>query len=238
MPKTSIRRVPYSSLRYNVAAARYVTPQGRFMSGAAVRQVIDDDIEAFAPRMVSHSAPLKEAAQAFKSGSITQDEYSQAVRRWRDNMAHEVKALHLSNRAAGVGGLHNMTQRDYGATGNTLREQYAYLSNFAVEAASNPDIVLGLDKSRRPFDERVKAYAEAGRNTFERAQRDAHDDAGFGYMENVLDMTSDHCTGKESCPAMTDLGRVTIDDPRYLLPGARKCVFRCKCRTTYFKEAA
>lgn len=236
------RRVGYSSLVWNKAASRYIAPKGagggRFLSPATIRATIDGDIEACGARMQEHGERLKTAAQRFKDGLITQDDYTAAVKGFRDGMASEVKALHLGNVAAALGGFHAMDAASHGRAGNALRTQYAYLSNFAVEAAGNPDIVLGLDKSRRPFEERIDAYSAAGRGTFEKASRAEHKRAGFATQENVLEETAHHCSGANSCPAHSAMGRVSIDDARFKSPGFRKCLFKCACRVNYFKSAA
>jgi len=232
------RRVPFSSLVYNKGAARYVNEKGRFISTGAVRDIIDNDISAAGARMVEHGAKLKDAAQLFKDGALSQEQYTAAVRDWRNDMAASVKAANLGQGAAACGGFHNMTQARYGAIGGALKKQYAYLSNFAIEAAANPDIVLSLDKSRRPFDERIAAYSEASRETFEALQYSEMVDAGFQAMQNDLEPSAHHCTGEKSCPAMTAMGRVAIRDARYLRVGKRKCSFKCKCKTRYFKARA
>jgi len=232
------RRVPHSNLTWNAAAQRYISPKGTFLSGAKVRAVIDADIDAAAARMVEHGAKLKDASQLLKDGAMSQAQYTAAVRDWRNNMAASVKAAHLGQGAAACGGFAQMGAKENGAVGGRLKSQYRYLENFAKEAVANPDIVLSLDKSRRPFDERVKAYSESSRETFEALQQSAHADAGFLSMENEEDVEAEHCKGPISCPAMTALGRVAIDDARFLLPGKRRCKFKCRCETRYFKAAA
>lgn len=238
MSNPNARRVPYSATAYNAAAARYIDPKsGRFMSGAKVRAIVDAEIAVTGPRMVSRGDTLKTAASAFKAGSISQDEYSQKVREWRDVMAADVKAAQFANRAAGVGGFHAVTKQDHSSLGGDLAVQFRYLNNFAIEAAANPDLVLSQAADKQDFDRRVLAYAEAARNSFEKGQKASHERAGFSFMENDEELNAHHCAGANSCPEHTAMGRVAINDSRFKLPGARRCGPKCKCRTLFFKEA-
>lgn len=232
------RRLPVSNLAWNAAAQRYITPAGRFKSTDSVFDAINADIEARKVRMLGHGEALKDAAAQFKAGTLDQDAYTIAVKDWRDKMAADVKALHICQGAVASGGFHNLGPQQNGAIGGLLRVQYAYLSNFAVEASINPDVVLSMDKTKRPFDERVQAYGEAGRGTYNRLEHLGNAEAGFLSMENEEDEEAKHCQGPRSCPAMTQLGRVGIGNPRYIVPGFRKCGPRCRCRTKYFKAKA
>jgi hypothetical protein len=227
--------VPFSSLVYNPSAARYIASNGRFISGKAVRAIIDADIDAASQRMVQHGDTLKVAARAFKNGEISQDEYTAAVRDWRDKMAADVKAQHLGQGAAACGGFHNLNQSRYGSIGAALKVQYAYLGNTAIELAGNPDLALGEAKGRRSLDDRAKAFAQASRGTFERLQQMEHIDAGFAYEENELH-ADEHCKGLNSCEAETARGRVPIGT--LIMVGKRKCKVFCKCTINYFKSAA
>ena len=238
MNNPNARRFGFSELRYNAAAARYVTPQGKFLSGAKVREVVDNEITATGARMVRNGDALKDAAQSFKAGNLSQDEYSQKVREWRDVLASDIKANHLLNRAAGVGGLHALSPADFGATGAALKQQYGFLNNFAIECAANPDLVLSQVAGKQPFDNRVALYAEAGRGTFEKGQKAAHERAGYKYKSNVEEPDAHHCSGANSCPEHTARGRVPIDDATYKMPGFRRCHTKCKCLTAYFFDAA
>lgn len=241
MPSPNVRRVPYSSLSFNSSAQRYFHAKtdggsGKFISASAVRGIIDDDIDVQGKRMVGHGEDLKKAAADFKTGAIGQDEYNGAVRQWRDNMAASIKGLHLGNAAAAKGGFHAMEQSDFGRVGGLLRSQYAYLENFAIEVAANPDIVLGQANGKQGFDDRASSYAEAGRHTYEAVRVEEHRDNGFLSEQNRLEDGAMHCAGADSCIEQTDKGRVKLGT--LILPGRRKCGPKCKCEVDYFKEAA
>lgn len=238
MPTPSVRRVPYSSLTFNPAAQRYISPQGRFISAESVRTTIDNDIDHHSERLQAHGNDLKTAAAQFKAGSISQDAYNDAVRDWRNDMAASLKGLHLGNAAAAKGGFHAMESADFGRVGGLLRPQYAYLENFAIEVAANPDIVLNEASGKQNFDDRVDSYAQAGRHTFEAVSSDEHLTNGFQSVENIMEHDGHNCTGDESCQEQTDLGRISINDRRRILQGRRKCKNKCRCRNAYFKEAA
>lgn len=188
--------------------------------------------------MLGHGEALKAAAERFKADG-DREAYTAAVRNWRDNMAADVKAIHCCEGAVASGGFHNMTPTHHGTIGQILRTQYAYLSNAAIEYADDPDLVLGLVKGRRSLEDRTGGYAESGRGTFNRLEHQNNVAAGKKGVVNVLEAAAHHCEGSDSCVAMSKLtadGPVAIDDPRWIVPGFRKCRFRCKCETIYTFE--
>lgn len=232
MPSPHVKRVPYSKLRFNATAQRYIGPDGKFIKPAVVREIIDDDVDATKARMQATAAKLKPIAEAYRRGDIDEQAYLESVQAWRDETAKDIKALHLGNAAAGKGGFHTMEQSDFGRAGALIREQYKFLNDFAAEVAQNPGIVTGDAEGRMKFEDRVGAYAEAGRGTYARV-RDQECRKVFKSKYNKLEEGAHHCKGPKSCPAMTEMGRVAVDDPDYVVEGFRACGPKCKCETVY-----
>lgn len=230
----AVRRVPYSSLRYNTKAARYIGTHGRFLSPRTVDQIIIGDLDAVRLRMQNAGQQLASQAAAYVQGAIDKQTYLESVIAWRNQMALQIKAMHMGNVAAGKGGFHNLTQSDFGRAGHLIKTQYKYLSDFAVEAAKDPLLVLSQSPGRMDFMTRNGLYADAGRATFFVFQHIAHVQAGFRKIKNEFDPGSKHCDHDETgCIQIDALGVVDIDDPRFLLPGQRFCQNKDRCGVTY-----
>lgn len=228
---------PYT-VEWNPKARRFATrtPQGgySFFSEEQVRGVIDNDIDVSGARMGKFGSDLKQAAQAYKDGTIEQAQYIAAVRDYRDSMAAQVKGAYLGQAASAVGGIEQMKPRDHGRVGGLLKVQYRYLENACAEFADNPDLVLGNVAGRQSIEQRSTSYAESSRYVYERMKDIADGEAGRPWVVNILEAAA-HCHTKPgqaahlSCPGQTDLGPVRYDDARRLAPGSRLCHTKCKC---------
>lgn len=136
---------------------------------------------------------------------------------WQTSMVSELKALHVATATVAHGGQAQMSQADYGWTGQRLRTQYAYLRDFAEQIASG----------RQPLDGRVLSraalYSEAARGTFE--DMGARDQRRGGMQEERwLRRASESCGG---CVDRAGQGW----QPVGTLPawGTQPCRVRCKC---------
>jgi hypothetical protein len=132
-------------------------------------------------------------------------------------MAQEMKLLHVGAAGVGRGGWAQMSQSDWGWTGQRLRQQYGFLRNFAHDIATG----------KQPMDGRLLAragmYAEAARATQREMQRRTGMLVGRSQERNVLG-AAEHCGG---CLDATARGWVPIGS----LPpvGSRQCRSRCHC---------
>lgn len=217
MPKPSTSRVPFSSLVYSPNVARYRGANGRFLSPVAVRKIITDDIDATKERM----GVLSLKAQ---SGELT-------VEAWRSEYVKELKALHLGKLAEAKGGIHALTQADYGRAGQILRTQYKYLNNRAQIAANDPDYLI----SER-FLRDTAMYADAGLETYEAQRLVEERAAGFDWEFNELEEAAHHCApkgGSESCPQQTAKGVVGVGTLVGI--GRRVCHVKCRCNIRRFR---
>jgi hypothetical protein len=182
---------------------------GRYVARTEIRAVIDKALAVEERRLVA-------IARRLKNGSITLAE-------WQGETAQAIKEIHLWNAAAARGGWGQLTQADYGRVGATLRVQYQYLDNFALQLYAGDDWTP--DDGR--FLVRVGMYAQAARNTYEVILADEMYDRGFTMEKNVLH-PADHCDG---CLEADAMGWQEIGT---LVPvGERDCNVNCRCSTIY-----
>lgn len=230
-------------IEWNPGALRYaVRTPGRykFISEQKIREIVDDSIERTALKMRKTGTDLRIAAQVYKEGRMSREEYEAAVMRWRDVMAADVKAEHLKKGAEAVGGFANMGPTEHGRVGGLLRVQYRYLENAAAQYLENPEVVLGVD-GRPNVEDRSASYAEAARYTYERSTDLYLGERGQKWVINILEPLAHHCSAKKksdehkSCPGQTALGAIRYDDPRRIAAGHRLCKNKCKCTTMRFK---
>lgn len=203
---------------FDPISQRYRGEKGRYISPASVRAIIDDDIAATKDRMQA-------LARDLQSGKLDSDGFQSA-------MVQEIKDLHIAQVAVARGGADRMNQAAYGRCGGILKREFRYLNEFVKEIEADPTMT-GTDA----FINRVGLYADSGVSSYEAQRLIEMKDAEFQSMQNVLEPGAHHCEGDNSCPAMDKLGRVAIDDARFLLPGQRACIVRCKCSVKYFKAA-
>lgn len=193
--------------RWNVTAGRYVDARGRFVDRQAIRRAIDAAIDGTARKM-------RETSNGLRDGTVTLDE-------WHLQMRTHIKNTHLWNRAAARGGWAQMTQADYGAVGNAVRQQYAYVDRFAGEIAADAQKLDGR------FLRRAEMYAQAGRRTYDVADREEQRTRGQTRERNILG-DADHCG---ECVALSALGFVAIGTLKPI--GSRECLTSCRCFIEY-----
>lgn len=195
-----------SRLVYDLRTARYHDPSRGYaiISFKEARQVIDAEIDASATRM-------KRYGREYAAGTIN-------INQWRDSMAAEIKLNHFINYAAGKGGFERLTPADYKKIEAEVKRQFKYLERFARHIDANP-----ARAETKGFLSRVSLYAEAGRDTYEEARREAHREAGYGWERNVLHAL-ESCVG---CVAESSRGWQPIGTLRRI--GRRICMVRCKC---------
>lgn len=197
---------PRNLYRWNLPAGRYYGSDGRFVSFAAVRDALDAALDNHERILISLGEQLRD-----RSISITE---------WQLRMAQEIKIIHTYSAALAKGGWAQMTPADYGRVGYRLREQYAYLANFAAQ------IENGLPLDGR-FRERVKLYAQSGRLTYHMVLRAERRLRGDTEERNVLGI-ADHCG---ECVSTTKRGWQPIG--ALPLIGTRQCRSNCRCHIEY-----
>ena len=140
---------------------------------------------------------------------------------WQKAVAQEVKSMHMASAALAKGGWAQMTPQDTGRAGRIIRDEYAYLANFAAQVKS------GQQKLDGSLVTRANLYAQAPRGTYHAIEQRGMTEQGKTECRNVLG-PADHCEG---CLTETAKGWVPIGA---LVPiGDRLCLANCRCSISY-----
>lgn len=227
---------------WNPTTQTYETPDGP-ISPDTIREWIDQAI-LFSVSVVG------ELSRRFVKGLINRAT-------WHNAIQNELVVGHIGVAEIASGGKAQFTQVQAQRTGIRLREQLAYLDNFAAEVASPTrikpvrptgpvvqqfsfleraglQVSFGLPQqmSGDAIVSRSELYPEAFRATFEGIRRGNHLDAGFTVERSILGGGGDSCS---ECIAEEERGWVPIGD---LIPvGSRQCLTRCHCTQHYSTEA-
>jgi hypothetical protein len=216
MPKPPIRRPsPLTpSYQWDSRAGRYTSAtSGRFVSSATVKA----ELEKVAARSVENIRALSESLRA---GNINLAE-------WQAGMMREVKTLHVANAAAANGGWAQMSQSDWGHTGNLIKQQYKYLDNFATEISNGKQPLNGR------LNVRADMYGKAGRGTFEETRKRYQRDSNLMEEERRILHAAESC---EDCIDAAGRGWVPIGTlPRI---GQSRCKTNCACSFEYRRMGA
>jgi hypothetical protein len=191
---------------------RYRNERGHWVSQQAINQAVDSVI-------LSSSNAMRALTASMQAGSISLSD-------WQVGMMAQMKLLHLGAAMVGRGGRAQMTQSDWGWTGQRLRTQYAYLRSFATEMATG----------RTPLDGRLQTraamYADAARGTQRGMMGRVAMMNGRDEERNQLGGSDRHCGTCLGCSAQ---GWVAIGS----LPaiGSRSCLSNCHCSMQYRSAA-
>lgn len=201
--------------RWDPVTARYRDARGRFLSRAAVRELLDDALEQAGRDVILLSNRLR-------VGEIT-------LSAWQSEMARQVKSAAINQVALAKGGYDQLTQADYGRIGRWLGQglgsspgQYQLLRDFAAQIESGAQRLDG----RLPL--RARMYMQAPRTLYHEAERDAMRIRGFDEERNVLEPGADHCEG---CLAEDGRGWVPVGE--LVRVGQRTCLANDKCALAY-----
>ena len=140
---------------------------------------------------------------------------------WQKAVAQEVKSMHMASGALAAGGWAQMTPQMTGRIGRIIRDEYAYLANFAQQIKS------GQQRLDGSLVTRANLYAQAPRGTYHAIEQRGMMEQGKTECRNVLG-PADHCEG---CLTETAKGWVPIGA---LVPiGDRLCLANCRCSVSY-----
>jgi hypothetical protein len=189
---------------YDTSTGRYRdTATGRLVSERAIRDQVDALADAASERLATLTDHLLR-------GDLTLAE-------WQSQGMAVIKVSHVAVGVVAQGGKAQMTAVHYGSLGHEIRDQYAYLRDFAN----------GIADGSVPLDGRLISragmYGQAARVTYEKVV--ARDALGRGLTEerSILH-ASESCA---SCRAQAALGWVAVGT---LIPiGSRTCLSRCRC---------
>lgn len=190
--------------RWNPVAGRYIGPGGQFVSREKIRGAIDEALRR-------NQLRIRDMSNDLRAGRVSLDT-------WWYEMRTAIKDANLYSAAAARGGWAQMTPADFGAVGQSVRRQYAYLDRFVGE------IHTGSIQLDGRFLNRAMSYMNSGRVTYESITENVDRARGMGEERNILGH-AEHCGG---CLNETRRGVVPIGS---LIPiGARECRGHCHCR--------
>ena len=194
---------------WNEVAHRYYDAEtGRFVPQSEIRNALENLID-------QSGLNMNALTQSLQDGKIS-------LADWQTGMMREIKLTHTASAALANGGWGQMTQADWGATGQLIREQYDYLRNFAKEIANGT----------QPFDGRmlVRAdmYADASNGTYWEIDKRSHLAQGYDLGRRVLESGADHC---DDCLEYASEGWMPIEEIPEI--GNSQCMTRCRCEIEY-----
>lgn len=194
---------------WNADAHRYIdSDTGRFVSSSAVRDALENVMDDAALTMNGLSQQLLD-------GTISLSD-------WQTGMMSEIKTIHVASTASASGGWAQVTQSQWGAAGQLIREQYDYLRNFASQIASG----------EQPLDGRVLVrsdmYSDAGRATYEDIRQRGMINLGYEEERYILEDTENACDG---CIDRANEGWQPIGTLEPL--GSQECMVRDRCTVEY-----
>lgn len=140
---------------------------------------------------------------------------------WQMGMARAVKNVNYAAVAAASGGVNNMTAVERGRAGHIIREQYAYLRNFAKQ----------IETGEQPLDGRAlvraEMYMDAAKGSFHQQKRTGYADRHAGAVVMVRSIRHK----RDSCRSCVGLhGKwFRMGDPEYMPVGHRECNVHCGC---------
>ena len=198
---------------FDKATNRYRDERGRFLSAKSVQALVDG-------RIGKLDTTLRRYTKMLVDGSITLDQ-------WQGSMREAIKAAHIQATIIGNGGRESMGSAEYGRIGQRLRQEYAYLQQFASD-------LLEQRVSAPMALARASLYANSVRGSFWEGQSIRQEKQGYGLMQRVLDPGAQHC---QDCLDYAARGIVPIGSVP--LPGQRcACRARCRCFVRFSRQQA
>lgn len=110
------------SFTWAPAASRYRDVRGRFVPTERVRASLDTVLDGASERM-------RLLTRQVAAGELS-------VAEWQTRFMAEAKQAHVAAGVAMRGGTQQMSQADYGAIGQRVRGEYAYVRRFAADLAA------------------------------------------------------------------------------------------------------
>lgn len=198
--------------KWDRARRRYRDSRGRFVAQKTIRQELDRVLDGL-------SKDVDTLTNSFKSGQISLEKYKLEV-------MQKIKTANLAGAAMERGGWFQMTQSDFGRTGQIVRREYGFWVKRIKE------IVSGKQKLDGTLNVRAKMYMQQGRDTFYIFSDLTMEQGGFDESLNVLN-AKESCDGSGSCVEQTSYGWIRIDDDRRIQIGQRICRSNCRCNYQY-----
>lgn len=189
---------------WDEVAHRYINRKtGRFVSWQVIRDQLDNVIDA-------SSQVMRAISQQLREGDI-------GLAEWQSEMMQMIKIILLVGAVMQLGGWQQMTQTDFGRVGRIVRNEYAFLRDFAEQIAS------GEQKLDGTLVRRAALYGQQGRPTYLTFWDSTAAQRGFDEERSIL-QPAEHCVEcvSEDAKGFQPLGR--------MIPiGQRICRSNDKC---------
>lgn len=184
----------------------YRDETGRVVTAEQVREWVLESIR-------KSGDAVTELARLLAEGKLSLED-------WRRLMRQEIKDQYVALFLLGLGGLALLTLDDILLLAELLREQFAFLDNFAREAELLSEAQIGA---------RARNYIRSSEAAFWSARQRAAVAAGMEKVKWTL-TPAEHC---EDCMAFAVMGWQRSADNPYggAVPksGATRCLFNCAC---------
>lgn len=199
------------SYTYDSASGRYRdATTGRFIANQAVRDAVDAVVDAGTTQIVALTRQLQ-------AGTLD-------LATWQLDAMNIIKVEHVAAGIAAHGGREHMAPADYGWIGSRIKEQYAYLRNFAEEIASGQQALDGR------LLVRAELYGQAARGTYEELRRRDQRARAVDH-ERRIRHSSDSCT---TCVEQAAKGWQPLGTLNTI--GQSECRTRCRCTFDYRRQ--
>lgn len=191
---------------------------GQFFSKVASILFTKADVDTFGETSISGSFDaVTSFANLLTDGFIT-------PKQWHDMMREEIKAEYIRQYLAGIGGVEQMTAKNWGSVGGMIADQYRYLLGFYEE------VQVG-NLSVEQIISRSKMYINSSREALSRAQELVAKAVGNDQEKwNLGAVMTEHCT---DCVGYDSMGWQPVGTFPYPGDGSTECVTGCQCVKEY-----
>ena len=148
--------------------------------------------------------------------------------------AETLKKIHLNQAAIARGGVDNLTEKDLGQVGATLKKQYYQGKDentgkrYGLRHLVND--IKNLDLSVAKVAYRLGLYAKSGKISYYQTELNAKLDEGFTTKKRALTPGHVHCI---DCIRYDSLGYVNISDSLPFPTQRCECRVNCECEMKY-----
>lgn len=195
--------------RWDPNVLRYRDEQGRFLAHDRVLELLSQSIAS----TVDLTGML---ASYVSSGALS-------VTDWQSVFRESIKREYIRQYLAGVGGRAQMTQADWGSIGRMLRDQYAWLKDFAKEVAAGK-------MSESQIRARMAMYINSAREAHEKSNGKVAVKWGADEVSWILSPLIENCNTCEERsrmgwqPIAAGGGFPTIDGEAFPGDGQSECL--------------
>lgn len=192
------------------AGAYRDTVTGRIVSNRTVRRALDSVLATSDARFRSLMAQVR-------AGTLRVDV-------WQQQMLDEIRSLHYAAAAAARGGWAQMRESDWAFARREIAFNLRHLRDWAEQVARGEAL----------SERRAAMYANAGRSTYHKIERQRLMAAGYDEARSVRTV-EDSCTDADGpgvgCVEQAALGWQPIE--AIVVTGERNCLTTCQCFIEY-----